>query len=68
MNNYDFMNCIYDILAQNTVTKQERDEVTEVLDHVDLERNAVIFKLDNGKEFELRLVDTYAPSTEVARG
>lgn len=65
MNDYDFINTIYDILAQNEVTERQRDDVTEVINHVDLDRNAIVFKLSNGKEFELQLVDTYAPAPEV---
>lgn len=67
MNNYDFINTIYDILAQNEVSQAERDEITEVIDHADSERHALVFKLSNGREFELQLVDSYAPSSEVAR-
>lgn len=62
----DFMNTLYDVLAQNQVGQGERDEITEVVDHVDLDRNAIVFKLNNGREFELLLVDTYAPAPEGA--
>lgn len=64
MNTQDFMNTLYDVLAQNQVGQGERDEITEVVDHVDLDRNAIVFKLSNGREFELQLVDTYAPAPE----
>jgi len=66
VNTQDFMNAIYDILAQNTdmVTQEDRDDITDVIDHVDTELNALVFRLDNGREFMLRLVDTYAPSSE----
>lgn len=62
MNNYDFMTAIYDILAQNSVDQGARDEITEVIDHVDYDRNAIVFKTSFGKEYELQLVDTYAPA------
>lgn len=62
MNTQDFMNTVYDVLAQNEVGQGERDEITEVIDHVDLDRNAIVFKLSTGREFELQLVDTYAPA------
>jgi hypothetical protein len=73
MNNQDFMNCIYDLLAQNPVkgvykmSGAEHDYITDLIDHVDTERNAIVFINDKGKEFELRLVDNYAPSSESAR-
>lgn len=63
MNN-DFLNIVYDIVAQNTVTQSERDEVTELIDYVDLERKVIIFKIAGGSKFELQLVETYAPSVE----
>lgn len=73
MNTQDFMNAIYDVIAQNPIagvygmTGSEHDYLTELVDHVDLERNTIVFRNAKGKEFELRLVDTYAPSTAVAR-
>lgn len=65
MNDTDFLNNIYDVLAQNDVIQSERDYTTSLIDHVDCERKAIVFRLDNGREFELQLVNTYAPS-EVA--
>lgn len=68
MNTQDFMNGIYDILAQNPVEQWERDHLTELIDHVDTERNAIVFiSPDNGREFELQLVHTFAPSSAVAK-
>ena len=62
MNTQDFMNLVYDLIAQNEVSQQEKDEITEFVDHVDTDRNAIVFKTDSDYEFELQLVDTYAPS------
>lgn len=67
MNTQEFMNGIYDILAQNPVQAWEHDHLTSLIDHVDTGRNAIVFKNDDGKEFELQLVMTYAPSTGVAK-
>jgi hypothetical protein len=64
MSNYELMNALYDIIAQNDVTQADRDEITQVLDYVDLESNSIVFRLDNGREFQLKLVDTYAPPKE----
>ena len=65
MNNYNFLNNIYDILAQNIdmVSKHDTDAITEMIDCVDGERNVIIFKHEDGREFELQLVQTYAPRT-----
>jgi len=71
MGTQDFMNCIYDILAQNPVagvygmSGREHDYITDLIDHVDTERNAIVFINAKGKEFELRLVETYAPNEEL---
>ena len=62
MDTMDFMNCIYDILAQNSVSQAERDEITEVIDHVDTEQNTIVFRVEGGLEFELKLVDVFAPA------
>lgn len=73
MNTQDFMNAIYDLIAQNPVagvygmSGGEHDHLTDLVDHVDTERNAIVFINKQGKEFELRLVDNYAPSTEAAK-
>lgn len=67
MNDKALLNTIYDIIAQNDVEQSEHDHITYLIDHVDSERKAIIFRLDNGREFELQLVDTYAPAPEVKR-
>lgn len=73
MDTQQFMNCIYDLIAQNPVagvygmSGAEHDHITQLVDHVDTERNAIVFINDKGKEFELRLVETYAPSELAAR-
>lgn len=67
MKTQDFMNAIYDLIAQNPIAGaygmggEEHDHLTELIDHVDTEHNAIVFVNDKGKEFELRLVGTYAP-------
>jgi len=67
MNDKALLNTIYDILAQNHLDIGEHDYTTSLIDHVDSERKAIVFRLDNGREFELQLVDTYAPAPEVKR-
>lgn len=73
MNTQDFMNAIYDLIAQNPIagvygmSGGEHDHLTSLVDHVDTERNAIVFINEKGKEFELRLVDTYAPNEEAAK-
>lgn len=73
MNDQDFMNAIYDLIAQNPIagaygmSGREHDLLTDLVDHVDTERNAIVFRNAKGKEFELQLIATYAPSTESAR-
>lgn len=68
MDTQDFMNAIYDLIAQNPIKgaygllDAEHDRLTELVDHVDTERNAIVFKNSDGKEFELQLVHTYAPA------
>lgn len=69
MNTQDLMNAIYDLIAQNPIkgvygmSGGENDHLTELVDHVDTERNAIVFiNPKNGREFELQLVQTYAPA------
>lgn len=57
MNDYDFLTAVYDILAQNYVETPTRDEITEVIDRVDYDSNEIVFRLSNGREFELRLTE-----------
>ena len=57
MNDYDFLTTVYDILAQNGVEAYTRDEITEVIDRVDYDSNEIVFRLSNGREFELRLTE-----------
>lgn len=64
MDNNNFLNSVYDILAQNHLQPLEHDHITSLIDSVDLDRNAIIFKLKNNTEFELQLVNTYAPSNK----
>lgn len=73
MNTQDFMNAIYDLIAQNPIagvygmSGGEHDYLTELVDHVDTERNTIVFRNAKGKEFELKLIETYAPSEAVAK-
>lgn len=73
MNTQDFMNAIYDLIAQNPIAGAygmsggEHDYLTELVDHVDTERNTIVFRNAKGKEFELKLIETYAPSEAVAK-
>ena len=67
MDTQEFMNCIYDVIAQNPVagvyrmSGGEHDHLTELVDHVDTERNAIVFiNPKTGRHFELKLVDTFA--------
>lgn len=70
METQDIMNAIYDLIAQNTIAGaygmhgREHDYLTKLVDHVDTERNAIVFITPKGREFELQLVPTYAPSEE----
>jgi hypothetical protein len=64
MTTYDFLNTVYDVLAQNEIDpryQMSHDEVIELVDHVDSDRKTICFKTATGKEFELQLVNTYAP-------
>ena len=73
MDNQTLLNIVYDVLAQNPVKGaygymgRELVMVTDLIDHVDTERETIVFKGKNGREVELRLVATYAPSSAVAK-
>lgn len=58
---------IYDILAQNDqwATQEVKDSITNMIEYVDDDRNVIVFRDSKGREFELRLVNTYAPAPEV---
>jgi hypothetical protein len=62
MKTQDFMNTVYDILAQNEVDADDRQQVWDRLDHVDLQRNSIVFLNDDGLEFELKLIEIFAPA------
>ncbi len=66
-NEQEFLNGIYDLLAQNDTDDSdiERDMLTELVDHVDTGRGYIQFKLDDGSEYQLRLVKSYAPAPKV---
>lgn len=57
MSDYDFLTTVYDILAQNDVGASVKDEITETIDHVDYDSSEIVFRLSNGREFELRLTE-----------
>lgn len=65
MNTQELMNTIYDILAQNSTDFYDRQQILELIDHVDTGRNAIVFKTAKGNEFELQLVQTYAPAESI---
>lgn len=73
MTDQEFLNAIYDLIAQNPIagvygmSGSEHNYLTDLVDHVDTENNAIVFINAKGKEFELRLVSTYAPSEEAAK-
>jgi len=67
MNTQEFMNAIYDLIANNPVSQEDKQRLVGLVDHVDTERNAIVFINSKGLEFELRLVDNYAPSVEAAQ-
>lgn len=62
MNNRDFINSVYDILAQNKLAPLEHDNITDLIVEVDSDRNTILFRDEQDKEFELQLVATYAPA------
>lgn len=55
---------IYDVLAQNEqwATQGVKDNITAMIDYVDDDRKAIVFRDSKGNEFELQLVKTYAPA------
>lgn len=74
MDDQAFLNAIYDLIAQNPIagvygmSGAEHDYLTDLVDHVDTERNVIRFvNPRNGRGFELQLVKTYAPSEAVAK-
>lgn len=48
----ELLELIYDILAQNEVSQQDKDRVTKVLDHIDYDHSKIV--IDN---MDLRLYD-----------
>jgi hypothetical protein len=57
MEDTELLNDIYDVLAQNNdmVKQDARDNITNLIDHVDSDRKAIVFINSKGEEFELRL-------------
>lgn len=64
MTNQEFINAVYDLIAQNPMKGAENDFLTDLVDYVDTDRNSIVFRNAKGKEFELQLVETYAPAPE----
>ena len=66
MTEHEFMNNVYDILAQNSkwATTQVKTEITALIDHIDSTDNYIEFRNARGVEFRLQLVKTYAPTSE----
>jgi len=67
MNKQEVLNATYDLIAQNPVDMVTRDRLTALVDHVDTGQNTIVFRDVRGKEFELKLIETYAPSEAVAK-
>jgi len=67
MNKQEVLNAIYDLIAQNPVDMVTRDRLTALVDHVDTGQNTIVFRDEKGKEFELKLIETYATSEAVAK-
>jgi bifunctional pyridoxal-dependent enzyme with beta-cystathionase and maltose regulon repressor activities len=64
MNDYQFLDDIYDILAQNSdwVTDTMKDNITAMIDYVDADNGYIQFVNSKGVEFRLQLIKTYAPA------
>ena len=65
MNKTDFLNTIYDLIANNPIDKaheMSHDEVVAMVDSVDLERESILFVDNDGVHHELQLVSTFAPA------
>ena len=57
MNNQEFLNAVYDILAQNPVNADEKADILGLIDHVDTGRNSIVFiNPKTGANFELQFV------------
>jgi len=67
MNKQEVLNATYDLIAQNPVDMVTRDRLTALVDHVDTGQNTIVFRDEKGKEFELKLIETYATSEAVAK-
>ena len=73
MDKQEFLNAIYDLIAQNPISGaygmsgDEHNHLTELVDYVDTERFEIVFRNKKGKEFSLVYRDNYAPSSTVAK-
>ena len=69
MTDYQFLDDVYDILAQNEqwATETVKQNITDMIDHVDANNGHIMFRNKDGKEFMLKLVSVYAPSELVAK-
>ena len=53
-----FLETIYDILAQNEVTKEDRNHVTEHIDHIDYDSKEKVFiNPKNNKQYSLTITE-----------
>ena len=50
----EFLNDVYDILAQNKVDKGAKEGILAIIDHVDNEKDEIVFIGNNGKQFVLK--------------
>lgn len=65
MDKTDFLNTIYDLIANNPVDKayeMSHDEVVSIVDCVDHDRQAILFVDNKGVHHELQLVSTFSPN------
>jgi hypothetical protein len=56
------LNIVYDLVANNDVGGLDRILITDLVDHVDMDRGAIVFTAQDGREYQLQLVGTYAPA------
>ena len=56
MTTNEFLNTIYDVLANNFISNNDRNIIIELIDYVDLDEKAIVFLNDNGTHFKLKLV------------
>ena len=55
MTDKDFINTVYDILANNTVKDEDRQKVLRCIEYVDNDELEIVFKTDKGNRWALQL-------------